>query len=475
MNMHNPSAAPIAGRYALLEKIGQGGSASVFQAHDLQTHQMVVLKFLNVPAHASPDAQAAVIERFRQEGNILRLLEHPYILKVLDQLEGNGHYCLVTEWVEGVTLDAYMRVNPPLPASVLPMIEQTCQALEYMHARGIVHRDIKPENIMIMPDGNIKILDFGLACFTGQSFVNDASAMAGTVAYMAPELLKNQSLSDPQSDLYAVGVTLYELLTGQVPFPGEDPGSTIYAIMNQTPVEPIHLNPMIGQDLNQLVMTAIHKLPQHRFAHCRQLQQLLRILSTRVFFAGADPRLAMTPVLPALRSFAQFSLVDDLHNFVHRHDSGQLLVWNASEQGGIWLQNGNILHADIKNKNLDSVETLMTILSWESGNFLYIPTAQAPAATIRQNAFKLIEAADAYLAEYKLLWEMYQDDDLLEQIMQPGAHDMLPDLSLYIFELLDPVKRVRDLAAELPASRMQLLQALKALEDRQFIFVERYR
>lgn len=473
--MHNQSAAPIAGRYALLEKIGQGGSASVFQAHDLQTHQKVVLKFLNVPAHLPPEAQAAIIERFRQEGNILRLLDHPHILKVLDQLEGNGHYCLVTEWVEGMTLDAYMRVNPPMPASVLPMIEQTCEALEYMHARGIVHRDIKPENIMMMPDGRVKILDFGLACFTGQNFEGEGGAMAGTVAYMAPELLKNQSLSDPQSDLYAVGATLYELLTGQVPFPGEDPGTTIYAIMNQTPTEPVQLNPMVGKDLNQLVMTSIHKRPQHRFANCHQMQQLLRILSSRIFFAGADPMLAMTSVLPALHSFSQFGLVDDLHNFVHRHDSGQLLLWNASEQAGIWLQNGNILHADIKNKTLESVATLMTILSWESGNYLYIPTAQVPVATIRQNAFKLIEEADAYLVEYKLLWEMYQDVDLLEQIMQPSPHDALPDLSYYIFELLDPVKRVGDLAAELPATRLQLLQALKALEDRQFIFVERQR
>lgn len=473
--MPNQNLPPIADRYQVLAKIGQGGSATVFQAHDLQTHQPVVLKFLNLPAHLAPEDQEKVVQRFRQEADMLRLLDHPNILTLLDQFEWQGRHCLVTEWIDGVTLDAYMRVKPPNPYFVLPLVEQLCGALEYMHARGIIHRDIKPENIMLTAEGQIKVLDFGLACFMGQTLDTSLSAMAGTVAYMAPELLHNQQLVDPQSDLYAVGVTLYELLTASVPFPGDDPGSTIYAIMNQTPPEPIQMNPMIGPDLNQVILTCIHKSPQHRFAHCRQLQQLLKILSTRIFFAGADPSLAMTQVLPPLFSFDAFGLVDDLHNFVHRHDSGQLLIWNASEQAGIWLQNGNILHADIKNKSLDSLDTLMSILSWESGNFLHIARAQAPQTTIRQNAFKLIEQADAYLAEYKLLWEMYHDVDVLEQIMTPTAHDTLPELSYYILELLDPIKRVGDLASELPASRKQLLEAIKALEDRQFIFVERQR
>ena len=139
------------------------------------------------------------------------------------------------------------------------------------------------------------------------------------------------------------------------------------------------------------------------------------------------------------------------------------------------MQNGNILHADIKNKNLDSLEILMTILSWESGNFLHIAGAQVPQITIRQNAFKLIEQADAYLVEYKMLWEMYRDIDILEQIMRPGVHDNLPELSLYIIDVLSTPKRVGELAAELPISRMQLLESIKALEDRQFIFVERER
>ncbi len=474
--MHNQSAVPVAGRYAILQQVGQGGAATVFQALDMQTHQKVVLKFLNLPQHGPDEVRQLALDRFRQEHQILRLLDHPHIVQVLDYLEGDDQYCLVIEWIDGVTLDDYMRVNPPMPASVLPMMDQACEALEYMHARGIIHRDIKPENIMITAEGNIKILDFGLARLMGQSDGESGlGGMAGTVAYMAPELLKNQNSTDPQSDLYALGVTFYELLTGRVPYPGEDPGSTIYAIMNQDPPPPIDFNPMIGADLNQLVLTCIHKLPQHRFAHSRQLQQLLRILAKRVFYAGADPMLAMQSVLPPLHSFTHFGLVDELHNAVHRHENGQFLVWNASEQGGIWMQNGNILHADIKNKNLDSLEILMTILSWESGNFMHIASAQVPQTTIRQNAFKLIEQADAYLVEYKMLWEMYRDIDILEQIMRPGVHDNLPELSLYIIDVLSTPKRVGELAAELPISRRQLLESIKALEDRQFIFVERER
>lgn len=474
--MQEQSAIPVAGRYAVLQQIGQGGAATIFQALDMQTHQKVVLKFLNLPSHGDEEVRQLAISRFQQEHQILRLLAHPHILQILDYLEGDEQYCLVTEWIDGMTLDAYMRVNPPMPAAILPMIDQVCDALEYMHAKGIIHRDIKPENIMITAEGQIKILDFGLARLAGQSDgEHSIGGMAGTVAYMAPELLRNQSLSDPQSDLYALGATLYELLTGRVPYPGDDPGSTIYAIMNEDPLAPLDLNPMIGADLNQLVLTCIDKLPQHRFAHCRQLQQLLRILAKRVFYPGADPMLAMQPVLPPLHPFKHFGLVDELHNAVHRHDSGQLLVWNAAEQGGIWMQNGNILHADIKNKNLESLDTLMTILSWESGNFLYIAGAQVPQATIRQNAFKLIEQADAYLAEYKMLWEMYRDVDALEQIMNPSVHDNLPEISLYILDLLSTPKWVGELAAELPIARLELLQAIKALEDRQFIFVDRDR
>ena len=473
--MQQNNMAPIAGRYAVLEQVGQGGTATVFQALDMQTHQKVVLKHLNLSPQLDPATRQSRIQSFRNECQILQLLDHPHILKVLDILEGDDQFCMVTEWVDGVTLDAYMRVNPPMPGPVLNMIDQVCDGLEYMHARGVVHRDIKPENIMITSSGQIKILDFGLARIGGSAFEDQEASMAGTVAYMAPELLKNKQLTEFQSDIYALGITLYELLTGRVPYEGSDPGSAIFAIMNSEAPPPLQFNPMIGPDLNHLVMTCIHKQPQHRFANCRQLRQLLRVLSSRVFYEGADPMLAMNSVLPPIQTFDRFELVDELHNFVHSHESGQLLVWNACEEGGIWLQNGNILHADIKNKNLDGMETLFTILSWESGNFLHIPTAQVGHTSIKQNAFKVIEDADAYLAEYKLLWEMYQDVDCLELIMQPGKGDPLSEAVLLVLNHLEHENNIGALAAELPLSRKDLLEAIKSLDDRRFIFVDRTR
>lgn len=468
-------ASTLAGRYAIVAAEGQGGSASVYRALDMQSHHEVAVKHLNID-HLPPAEQANRIQRFQNEAHILTLLQHDYIMRIHDNLEIDQQYYMILEWLKGEAFDHYALRHQRHPEKILPLIIQLCEALEYIHARGIIHRDLKPENILVTSEGKIKLLDFGIARMQGMDLSNEQGALVGTVAYMSPEQLQNARLTHAQSDIYSLGILMYELFTGHLPFNANDPGSAILMVMNQTAVAPVQLNPLIGADLNHLILTCINKEPQHRFNSARQLQKLLSVLVQRVFYPGASPAGFAQTVLPAIRPFNDFGLLQGLESLVNSHASGQCLIWTTFEEGGIWLQNGNILHADVKNKKLSPEDAFLEIMSWRSGNIIYIPKSKMPSGGgIRQNAYKLLEQAEAHLRDYLILWEMYQKDDIPEIIVFPGMGEKLAEEVWALLEFLDGQTCVGQLISYLPYPRMQIMKALQNLEDRQFIFMDRKR
>jgi eukaryotic-like serine/threonine-protein kinase len=255
--------------YQVIRLLGRGGASHVYLAQDWLALQEVVLKF--------PDDDviggAAVFERYQREAQIGKRLSHPYILQHLNQGEQRSAEYLVLEYLRGRTLRMVMKKFAPglLPTGeVLRILLQVCDALIYVHECGVIHRDIKPENIMLLENGDIKLLDFGIALIEGERQVvwRGFSSPIGTPDYMAPERLLGQS-GDARADSYAVGVVLYELLCGRTPFEETDGFAIITRHISHDPPGILQFNPALSPALATVVMRAIRRDPERRYA-CMQ-------------------------------------------------------------------------------------------------------------------------------------------------------------------------------------------------------------
>ena len=257
--------------YEIIRILGHGGMNRVYLARDIKNQQQVVLKFPS----ADLIGNIAVFERYKREAEIGNRIDHPYIQHVLNNDEKRSDEYLVVEYIQGKTLREFLeeRDSTPLPpAEALRIALQLCDALTYCHEHGVFHRDIKPENIMIQDDGTIKIIDFGIALLEGARRVTwrGLSGTVGTPDYMSPEQLKGER-GFAGSDIYAVGIILYEMLCGHTPFEGEN----IFAIMNQhvsqDPPSILECNPALDPALATVVMHAIRRDPEKRYKSMKKL------------------------------------------------------------------------------------------------------------------------------------------------------------------------------------------------------------
>ena len=264
--------------YEIIRKLGHGGMNRVYLAQDILNQQQVVLKFPNDELIGD----IAVFERYKREAEIGTRLNHPNIQRVLNTDEKRSEQYLVMEYIQGRTLREVLEERAPALLPVDEAIRITLQlgdALAYCHEHGVFHRDIKPENIMLQEDGNIKIIDFGIALLEGARRVTwrGLSSTVGTPDYMAPEQLRGER-GMAGADIYAVGVILYEMLCGHTPFEGEN----IFAIMNQhvsqDPPSILKFNPNLSPTLATVVMRAIRRDPQKRYKSMRDMMQDLRHL-----------------------------------------------------------------------------------------------------------------------------------------------------------------------------------------------------
>ena len=204
----------IANRYEVIEHIGKGGMADVFKAIDTILNREVAIKILR--ADLSTDAVS--ILRFEREAQAATALSHPNIVEIYDVGDYKGHHFIVMEYLPGRTLKQVIRARGPLlNEEAIDIMKQLTSAVAEAHSRNIIHRDIKPQNVIVKADGSVKILDFGIAMAKGSMQLTQANNVMGSVHYLAPELAKGESAS-PQSDIYALGIVLYEMLAGDVPY-----------------------------------------------------------------------------------------------------------------------------------------------------------------------------------------------------------------------------------------------------------------
>ena len=264
-----------AGRYVIQGELGRGAMGIVYRAHDPVIGRDVAVKTMHLNVSGSSLSRPELISRFQTEARAAGLLTHPNIVVVYDAGEEGGVFYITMELVEGHSLQALFesRQSFPLPR-VMHLLEQACGALDYAHKHNIVHRDIKPANLMLTPDDTLKITDFGTAKILQFNATQTAHAI-GTPSYMSPEQIKGKPV-DGRADIFALGVILYELVTGEKPFPGENITTVIFKIINEEPIPPRKLDPSIHPGLSTVITRALAKEPSARFQNCNEMLAALK-------------------------------------------------------------------------------------------------------------------------------------------------------------------------------------------------------
>jgi predicted Ser/Thr protein kinase len=249
------------GRYEITGELGRGAMGVVYKATDPTIGRTVALKTMRLDVHGLETAE--IVGRFKNEARAAGLLNHPNIVTIYDAGEHEGIFYIAMEFMEGITLQQVLDEKRILDADeAIRFSREICEGLDYAHAHGIVHRDVKPANIMITSRGMVKIMDFGIAKAGGS--MTSTGQVLGTPNYMSPEQVKGRSL-DGRSDLFSFGVILYEMLTGEKPFVGQNVTTIIYKIVNETPIPPHDLDAAIHPGLNAIVIKALAKSPDERY------------------------------------------------------------------------------------------------------------------------------------------------------------------------------------------------------------------
>ncbi len=301
----------IGDRYEVRRLLGTGGMAQVWLGHDRVLDRPVAIKILSERYAADP----AFVERFRREASAAAGLNHPNIVSVYDRGEADGSYYIVMEHLEGPELKQVLRDSGPLPAGqAIDLCQQILGALGAAHRRDIVHRDVKPQNVLLSKGGLLKVTDFGIARAGAESDMTVDGSVIGTAQYLSPEQARGDDVT-AASDCYSVGIVLYEMLTGQVPFDGEKPVAVAMQQVSDPPDDPRTLRGDISPELAAVVLKALAKRPSDRYRTADEFARALEEVrpagsgeqSTQVMTARTQPtriqrRAAATTPPPAQRS-----------------------------------------------------------------------------------------------------------------------------------------------------------------------------
>ena len=277
----------IDGRYRVLSRLGSGGMADVFLAEDEQLGRKVALKLL----HRRFSEDPGFVERFRREAQAAAGLQHPNIVSVYDRGAYDGTYYIAMEYLSGRSLKQLIRQEAPIdPVRAIDITIQILKAARFAHRHGVIHRDLKPHNVIIDDSGHVKVTDFGIAR-AGASDMTETGSIMGTAQYLSPEQAQGHAVS-PTSDLYSIGVVLYELVTGRVPFDAESAVTIALKHVSEAPTTPTQINTSVPPELEHVVLWALNKNPADRPATADEFIQALEVAKESILSGSPSERTA---------------------------------------------------------------------------------------------------------------------------------------------------------------------------------------
>jgi serine/threonine-protein kinase len=273
-----------AGRYEVIEELGWGGMGRVYKVYDQKIKDVVALKLI----HPEISLNEKAIDRFRNELRFARKIGHRHVCRMFDLGEEDHQFYITMEYVEGENLKSFIRRSGQLaPRKAISLARQACEGLAEAHRLGIIHRDLKPQNIMIDREGSARIMDFGIARFTESEGLTGSGVMIGTPEYMAPEQVETKDV-DKRADLYALGVILYEMVTGSVPFEGETPLAVLIKHRHEPPRDPQQSNPLVSEALTRVILKCLQKDKTRRYQSAEELYEDLTLAEQGLFRAEKD-------------------------------------------------------------------------------------------------------------------------------------------------------------------------------------------
>ncbi len=281
-------------RYQVIAHLGTGGMADVYCATDLQLGRKVALKVL----HERFAADEEFVERFKREASSAAGLQHQHLVAVYDRGEWHGTSYIAMEYVAGRTLKQIVAEEGPLPpAHAVDLTVQILRAARFAHRRGVIHRDFKPQNVIVDDEGRAKVTDFGIAR-AGASDMTETGSIMGTAQYLSPEQAQGHAVT-ARSDLYSIGIILYELLTGRVPFQADSQVTIALKQVSEAPVAPSQINPAVTPELESVVLRALMKDPGERFADADEFIAALEAAGSRI---PSDAAIAAAALVGCRRS-----------------------------------------------------------------------------------------------------------------------------------------------------------------------------
>ncbi|AJD90952.1 non-spific serine/threonine protein kinase [Jeotgalibacillus malaysiensis] len=383
----------LSGRYKVLRSIGSGGMANVYLARDMILDRDVAVKVLRVDYVS----EANMLKRFQREAQSATSLTHPNIVSMYDVGDEGDYYFLVMEYVEGMTLKQYIQEHSPLDLDdAINIMLQLTSAIAHAHHNGIIHRDIKPQNILIDQEGNIKITDFGIAMALSATAITQTNSVMGTVHYLSPEQARGGTASK-KSDIYSLGIVMYELITGTLPYEGESPISIALKHLQSDLPRPSEVVEDLPQSLENVILKAAAKDPHYRYASADEMTEDLKTVlnperASEPLFAPA-PDLEATKAIPIIKDRMDVIRAEDTK--VHEPEKKEekpvkkkkkwpwilALVLVLLLSGGVMAALGmfwptQVQVPDVIGENIEDAEDIITEAGLTVGDIVYEPNEQ---------------------------------------------------------------------------------------------------